>query len=108
MESALKESTFKRLFAAIFVAGFLMILDVLALIAVTRAFLPRKPPMWATAPFFWVLAWPVQIFTWIEPPAYALRTGGPPLPTVVLGAIVDLALLAFLVDWIRRRRATGA
>ena len=95
----------KRWFLAILIAGCLMVADVLALVGVTRAFLPGKPPMWATAPFFWVLAWPVQLFTWIISGSGASQPGGPPLSAIILGAVVDLVLLALLVDWIRRRRA---
>lgn len=50
----------KRWITAAAIAVVLMVADVLALIGVTRAFVPAKPPMWATAPFFWVLAWPVR------------------------------------------------
>ena len=96
----------KRWFIAVFAAGCLMVADVLALVGVTRAFLPKKPPMWATAPFFWVLAWPVQILSWIIPSSGANQRGGPPLAAIVVGAIVDLVLLALIVDWVRRRRAT--
>ena len=96
----------KRWFIALFVAGCLMVADVLALVGVTRAFLPKKPPMWATAPFFWVLAWPVQIFSWIIPSSGANQRGGPPLAAIALGAIIDLVLLGLIVDWVRRRRAT--
>jgi len=94
----------KRWFIALFIAGCLMVADVLALVGVTRAFLPKKPPMWATAPFFWVLAWPVQIFTWMMPQSGNQR-GGPPLAAIALGALIDLVLLALIVDWIRRRRS---
>jgi hypothetical protein len=98
----------KRWFLAILLAGCLMVADVLALVGVTRAFLPSQPPLWATAPFFWVLAWPVQLFTWIIPNSGANQRGGPSLSAIILGAVIDIVLLALLVDWIRRRRARGA
>ena len=62
------DSMFKRWFSSVVIAGWCMLVDGLALIGVTRAFAPNKPPMWATAPFFWSVARPVQLFTWLLPP----------------------------------------
>ena len=94
----------KRWFSSAFIAGVCMLVDGLALIGVTRVFAPGKPPMWATAPFFWSVAWPVQLFTWILPANADGKPGSPPMLAVALAAILDLLLWTLLVDWFRRRR----
>jgi len=98
----------KRWLVAAFIAGTLMVADGLALIAVTRAFLPHKPPPWATAPFFWSLAWSVQLFAWLFPRGAGDTTGGPTVLAVALGALLDLALLTLAVHAIRGRRTRRA
>jgi hypothetical protein len=94
-------SPLKRWFRAAFIAGVLMLLDGVALIGVSRALGPR-PPGWATGPFFWSLAWPVQLLANVFPNT-AAGDKGPSMVAVACGALVDLVLFAIIVDWALRR-----
>jgi hypothetical protein len=85
----------KRVFALIAAVGGLMFVDLLCLIAATRAFVPNKPPMWLTGIFYWPLAWPVWLF--------AKLTGGPSFIAVLLAGLLDFALLYALLSFIERR-----
>ena len=89
----------KRCAVALALALALMLADGLALIAVTRAFLPRKPPLWATGAFYWALAWPVPVLSRILPGA--TRRPGP--LAIGLAALVDLLVLSLAVELVRRR-----
>jgi hypothetical protein len=94
----------KLLFRALVLAGAFCILDLVALVLVTRAWLPGKPPNWATGPFFWVLAWPVPLFTRVFPQPAGSPDHGPSLLAVGSGALVDLVLLTLLALHLLRRR----
>lgn len=94
----------RRLLPAVFISIGLMLADVVALVLVTRASLPHKPPMWATAPFFWVLAWPVPLFVKLFPQPSGSPDHGPAFVAVACAGLIDLILLVLLVDYLRRRR----
>jgi hypothetical protein len=85
-----------------------VVADVIALVLVTRAFLPQKPPNWATAPFFWVLAWPVPLFSRVFPQSAGSHDHGPSFLAVAAGGLVDLIILAGIIDFVRRRRGGNA
>lgn len=103
----------KRLLLAVPAALALMSADVVALVLVTRAFLPSKPPPWATAVFFWALAWPGPLLTRLFPRAAADPDRGPSLLAVGAGGLIDLLILTWacqlaLERWqLRRARAAG-
>lgn len=96
----------RRWMGRVLLALGVMGLDLLGLIGVTRAFLPHKPPPWATAPFFWLLAWPVPIFARLFPQPGGSADRGPSLLAVGLSGLVDIVLLTLLCDRILRHRRT--
>lgn len=101
----------KRVFALIAAVGGLMFIDLLCLIAVARAFVPNKPPMWLTGIFFWPLAWPVPMFAKVFPNGTGdLSDRGPSFIAVLLAGLLDFALLYALLSFIERRwrRRQGA
>lgn len=98
----------KRVFALIAAVGGLMFADLCALLLVTRAFFPNKPPAWATGAFYWALAWPVPVFGAVLPnPAGA---SAPSFVAVLLAGLLDFVLLYALLSFIERRwrRRAGA
>ena len=94
----------KRWLATVGIAVLFCVADVLALIGVTRAFLPGKPPTWATAPFYYLLAWPVPLLTHLFPQLPGRADHGPSMLAVGLAGLIDLALLVALIRFIDNRR----
>lgn len=99
-----KPRPIKRWLSAAVFAGLLMVADGIALIVVTRAFRPGRPPLWATAPFFWSVAWPVPLFSKLFPQPPGSTDHGPTMLAVAAAAIVDLVLITLLIDRLRRIR----
>jgi hypothetical protein len=94
----------KRWLVAVVIALAFCVVDGLALIGVTRAFQPGKPPIWVTAPFFYVLAWPVPLLTHLFPQPAGSPDHGPSILAVGAAGLIDLALLVTLIRFIDNRR----
>jgi hypothetical protein len=99
--------SWKRLLISIPLAFFIMVADGLLLIAVNRIYSPNHPPHWLMGGLFYFDAWPVTITQHIFPG----RAGGPSLPAIVSGALIDLIILTALVyglfTWRARRSTRG-
>lgn len=94
----------KRWGIAALLALFFMAADVVAMVAVTRAFLPDKPPRWATGIFFWALAWPVPALSLLFPNTAGGSDRGPSAAAIAIAAVLDALLLTLLIRWLLDRR----
>jgi len=83
-----------------------MLLDGVSLVLVSRALGPQ-PPAWATAPFFWALAWSVQLLSFVFP-NHTPGDRGPSIAAIAGGALIDLVLLSIVIDWVYRKRRGAA
>jgi len=100
--------SWKRLIVSIALGICIIVADVALLILVNRLYLPRHPPAWVTAAFFYFDAWPVlitqHIFT--RPPGDTY--GGPTFLAVASGGLIDLIVfgaIVYALSWRARKKA---
>ena len=99
--------SWKRLLISIPLGFLIMIADGLLLILVNRLYLPGHPPHWLMGAIFYFDAWPVTLTQHLFP--NPSTRGGPALPAIASGALIDLIILTGIVyallSWRARRKA---
>ena len=101
--------SWKRLLVSIPLGFLVIIADGGLLILVNRLYLPRHPPGWMIATFFYFDAWPLFITQPIFPRAPGDTFGGPTFLAVAAAGLIDLvvfsAIVYALLSWRARRKA---